>query len=92
MKKIQICYDPLSVIPSDVNYVEEQLEELSENISFIELFDEEEVVDDLPVIYVSNLNLFKAELIDSDKMIIEAKHLDLVEESARTIERLLNEK
>lgn len=92
MIDIQICYDPFTVIPSDSDYVEDQLTEFKDKINFIYIFDEDELSADIPTILVSNTGIFKAEITDREKLIAETSHLDLVAPSVESIKGLIDER
>lgn len=81
----------MTVIPSDWEYVEKEIEDIAQRIELVYIFDEDEVSKDFPAVYVSNLGYFKAELSREPNIIVKCEHLDLVQESLLTIERLLDE-
>lgn len=92
MNKIQIHLDPMTVIPSDWEYIEKEVEEIEDRIELAYIFDEDELSKDLPVVYVSNLGYFKADLSREPNITVRCQHLDLVKDSILAIERILNEK
>ena len=92
MKKIQILCDVFTVIPSDIDYLESQLEDFIDVAEIVYLFEEGDIEDGIPLIKLSNTGIFNAQITDTDKLIAEVSHLDLVSETVSTILRRYNER
>lgn len=92
MNKIQLHYDSLSVIPNDIDTIHKIIEPFKDEVEIMETFDEEELDENLPTIFVENLETFTYTIKDEETPKLLIKSLLLLDEAIKLTMEKLNER